>query len=251
MFQLGPMATKLNTAGNGSKDTESKEEQSSADDFSVSDLLEHTERGRDRGQRTVLAIGGGRGGVGRSTLVANLGLYFARHGQSVSVADLDPAGPSLHAYLGFHVPVPTPIQQCARVAVRWDRLTGTQLQLCAPSSHFVGYDMQSVRRQLVHEVMNCTSDVILLDLGRAQDGISLDLFLEADIAMTMSRPEPVAMEQAYAFIRAALFRHLVHGHSTAAQTVRDVLTSPKGRLCRRFGQSSSWFGGKARISATM
>ena len=33
----------------------------------------------------------------------------------------------------------------------------------------------------------------------------LDLFLEADIAMTMSRPEPVAMEQAYAFIRAALF----------------------------------------------
>ena len=101
MFQSGPMATKLNTAGNGSKDTESKEEQSNADDFSVSDLLS-TERGRDRGQRTVLAIGGGRGGVGRSTLVANLGLYFARHGQSVSVADLDPAGPSLHAYLGFH-----------------------------------------------------------------------------------------------------------------------------------------------------
>ncbi|MCA9538269.1 MAG: P-loop NTPase, partial [Myxococcales bacterium] len=48
-----------------------------------------------------IAVAGGKGGVGRSLLTANLGLMMARLGRSVLLADLDPNGPALHTYLGL------------------------------------------------------------------------------------------------------------------------------------------------------
>jgi flagellar biosynthesis protein FlhG len=200
----------------------------------VSDIVQETGAHRSRGQRTAIVVGGGRGGIGRSTFVANLGLYFARTGKSVTVVDLDPAGPGLHGYLGLSLPVPTPISQCAGIGVRWERIAGTQLHLCGPNAHFIGYDADDIRRRILDEVYQGPSELLVMDLGRAYDGISLDVFLDSDVAITMSVPEPMAMEQAYGFLRAALFRQLVHTDSSAARTLRMALRSPKGEAMPTF-----------------
>ena len=42
--------------------------------------------------RHLIAISGGRGGVGKSMLVANLGVYLAQLGRNVVVVDADPRG---------------------------------------------------------------------------------------------------------------------------------------------------------------
>ena len=49
----------------------------------------------------VLVVGGGRGGVGKSLLTVNLGVYLAQLGRRVLVADVDPAGSDLHGSLGL------------------------------------------------------------------------------------------------------------------------------------------------------
>jgi flagellar biosynthesis protein FlhG len=52
-----------------------------------------------RGKR-VIAVGGGRGGVGKSTLTVNLGVYFAQLGRAVVVWDVDREGAHLHSMVG-------------------------------------------------------------------------------------------------------------------------------------------------------
>lgn len=48
----------------------------------------------DRKQRVMIAIGSGKGGVGKSTLTANLAVALARMGRKVGVVDADVYGPS-------------------------------------------------------------------------------------------------------------------------------------------------------------
>jgi ATP-binding protein involved in chromosome partitioning len=53
--------------------------------------------------RTLIAIGSGKGGVGKSTVTANLAVALARTGRKVGLIDADVYGPSQPTLLGSHV----------------------------------------------------------------------------------------------------------------------------------------------------
>jgi ATP-binding protein involved in chromosome partitioning len=52
--------------------------------------------------RTLIAIGSGKGGVGKSTVAANLAVAFAKTGKKVGLIDADVYGPSQPTLLGTH-----------------------------------------------------------------------------------------------------------------------------------------------------
>src|SRR5438270_10101748 len=52
--------------------------------------------------RTLIAIGSGKGGVGKSTVSANLAVALARAGKKVGLIDADVYGPSQPTLLGSH-----------------------------------------------------------------------------------------------------------------------------------------------------
>ncbi|WP_237451866.1 Mrp/NBP35 family ATP-binding protein [Qipengyuania oceanensis] len=54
----------------------------------------------ERAQRRIVAIGSGKGGVGKSTLTANLAVALAQSGHKVGVVDADIYGPSQPVLLG-------------------------------------------------------------------------------------------------------------------------------------------------------
>src|SRR5271156_3942307 len=57
--------------------------------------------------KKIWAIGGGKGGVGKSFIISNLAISLARNGKKVVVADLDLGSANLHTCLGSDIPVNT------------------------------------------------------------------------------------------------------------------------------------------------
>ena len=57
-----------------------------------------------RGPARVISIGGGKGGIGKSLIAANLGIELARRGKRVVLVDADLGGANLHTTLGVDVP---------------------------------------------------------------------------------------------------------------------------------------------------
>src|SRR6185295_6844890 len=55
----------------------------------------------------IVAFGGGKGGVGKSLLCANVGIYLAQLGKRVVLLDADLGGANLHTFVGIDRPAVT------------------------------------------------------------------------------------------------------------------------------------------------
>lgn len=177
------------------------------------------------GEKIVIVFAGGKGGAGRSLLVANLGVFVSRLGREVIVADLDPAGANLHTYLGLEPILPTPGEMLRPPGPpRVDRVPGMSLRLCRPPRAIEPGD-DALRAETLAMAESLEADVLIMDLGLQADPLTLDAFLGAHAAVLTLVPEPAGVERAYAFLRAALFRRLLHGDDDPAVVARAVLAA--------------------------
>lgn len=173
-----------------------------------------------------IVFAGGKGGTGRSLLAANVALFLSRLGRDVVVADVDSAGANLHTFLGLEPLLPNPGAQLrAPGRPRVDRLAGTNLVLCRPP-HSIGLGpADPLRLATLQAADSQGADVIVLDMGAQADPLTLDTFLAADVGVVVVVPEPLSIERSYAFLRAALYRRLLHGDDEPAVVARALLAA--------------------------
>jgi len=176
----------------------------------------------------VWAVGGGKGGIGKSFLVANLATVAARSGKRVILIDADLGGANLHTCLGVRAGervslsdfLEDRVQDLEKVAIETP-VPGLRLILGALSHTGKAETTAEQRSALLRAVRKLPADLVIFDLAAGTDRSTIDFFLEADEGFVVTTPEPTAIENAYAFLRAAFYRRL--SHELADSSARDVI----------------------------
>lgn len=162
----------------------------------------------------VIPVGGGKGGVGKSFITANLAAVLARSGKRVVAVDGDLEGANLHTCLGVSKP------RCSLadfVAHREDDLEKLvietpfpNLQLIAATHGNLGAPQpgQARRIHLARALRRLPADFVLLDLGAGTHSAVMDYFMVGEDGLIVISPEPTSVENAYSFLRAAFYRRL-------------------------------------------
>ncbi len=165
-------------------------------------------------EHNIIAVGGGKGGVGKTMLTASIGVALAGLGHRVVLVDADLGGSNLHNYLGVNDPeytffdfytlhkstlseivLPTSVDNLFFIS----GACGT-LGLANPKY------LQKVR--FVKSLNSIDADYILLDLGAGYLYNVIDFFLAAGDGVVVSSPEPASIQETFHFLKIALLRKL-------------------------------------------
>ncbi|HUL58364.1 MAG TPA: P-loop NTPase [Anaeromyxobacteraceae bacterium] len=174
-------------------------------------------RGHVRGwvnTRRVVSIGGGKGGIGKSLIAANLGIALARRGKRVVLVDADLGGANLHTTLGLDLPRRTLSDFIERRVERIeDVVTPTGIEnlglVSGALDHLDAANPRYAQKmRLLRHVQQMDVDYAILDLGAGTHTNVLDFFLVSDHGVLVLVPEPTAVENAYRFVKAAFWRRM-------------------------------------------
>ena len=164
--------------------------------------------------RRIVSIGGGKGGIGKSLISANLGIELARRGRRVVLVDADLGGANLHTTLGVELPKRTLSDFIERRVNRIEEVvtpTGVE-NLGLVSGALDHLDAANPRyaqkMRLLRHIQAMDVDYAILDLGAGTHSNTLDFFLVSDHGVLVLVPEPTAVENAYRFVKAAFWRRM-------------------------------------------
>ncbi|MBE9543766.1 MAG: P-loop NTPase [Proteobacteria bacterium] len=164
--------------------------------------------------KKIIAVGGAKGGVGKSMLAANLAVGLALLGQKVVLADLDLGGADVHLYAGVK-----------SLAKTWndflDKKVDSIKDILTPTAFkglsLIGGDSSklgsanlpySQKLKIMRHLKELEADYLVVDLGGDTTYNGLDFFLLADQKIVVSGTEPASVLDSYAFVKVVFNRFL-------------------------------------------
>src|SRR5262245_44237759 len=183
---------------------------------------------RSAGGPRIWAVGGGKGGVGKSVVSSSLAAAIAASGRRCAIVDADLGGANLHTLLGVSRPrrslsqlLTGEVASLAELLIQtpvpnlW-LVSGNQalLEMANPRS--------SQKEMIFRQIRSLDVEDVVLDLSAGSAFNVLDFFLLARRGIVVVTPEPTSIENAEHFLRAAFYRSL-----------RDVARRPDVRAAIR------------------
>ena len=165
-------------------------------------------------QINIIAVGGGKGGIGKSIVCSNLAIGMALSGQKVILMDTDFGASNLHALLGINNPahgfqdffneeisnkesllIDTGISNLKFVSGAGDN----------PGSANINSEKINT---IISFVKNLEASTIFLDLGPGINYNVIDFFNISTQNVTLTTPEMTSVMKTFSFLRSALFRKI-------------------------------------------
>lgn len=162
----------------------------------------------------IWAVGGGKGGVGKSLVTANTSICLALMGYKVVTVDLDLGGANMHTCLGIPIPDKTLSDYISKKVTNFnDLLVSTpikNLQIISGAQDELGIAnlKQMHKNKILSKLSELDADYVLLDLGAGTTFNTLDFFISADKGILVILPEPTSIENTYRFIKSVYHRRL-------------------------------------------
>ncbi len=164
---------------------------------------------KEQRRRQVIAVGGGRGGVGKTLLAVNLAVYLAQLGRNVVLVDADPYGANQHSMLGLHQPpMALPEQLREGTPPVATSVPGLKLLPTSYDRRTIAPTRPSRKSHWMTPIDALDADYVVLSLGASTLPPTLDVFHEADVNICVAAPTPPDIEATYRFCRALFGRRL-------------------------------------------
>lgn len=162
----------------------------------------------------IIAIGSGKGGVGKSFFSSSLAFFLSQFGHDVLLIDLDLGAPNLHTNLGMN-----PHQKGINEFLTNPELSLSDVTQSTPFHHlrFIGgssdaLDIANItdeqKMRLMSSLLQQKAKYIILDLSAGTHQSTMDFFLMATRKLLVFTPEPSSVENAYRFMKSAFFRKM-------------------------------------------
>ncbi len=157
------------------------------------------------GVKTVIAVGAGKGGVGKSTIAVNLAVGLARRGYAVGVLDGDIYGPSLPTLLGLHSMQTNILGNMLQPFLVHGVKAMTIGKLVDPEKALIwrGPMAHGAFKQLVEQTQWGELDYMVIDLppGTGDVALTLAQTLKLAGAVVVCTPQRVAQDDAVRAVR--------------------------------------------------
>lgn len=164
--------------------------------------------------KAIWAIGGGKGGTGKSFLSANLAIALSIERGDIVAIDADLGGPNLHTLLGvrengrdlgdFVINQVTRLEDIAMPT----SFPGLRLVRGSENTLFLANLNHYRKLKLIRQIKSLPAKGVVIDLGTGSAYNTLDIFMTASPGILVVTPEPTAVENAYLFLKSCALRVL-------------------------------------------
>jgi flagellar biosynthesis protein FlhG len=164
--------------------------------------------------KRIIAIGGGKGGIGKSVIASNLAFAFVRNGKKVVIVNLDLGSDNASTILGIK---PSSLNISSFINGKAKNINDIVLKtsycnlgiIQGSSGYFKIANLKYIHKQkIIKNLRNIDADYIILDLGAGFSLNTLDFFNSSDEKILIFTPEPTSIKDAYSFIKCAVYRKL-------------------------------------------
>jgi ATP-binding protein involved in chromosome partitioning len=196
--------------------------------------------------KSVIAVGSGKGGVGKSTIAASVALALKRAGSKVGLLDTDVYGPSIPHLLGLDDAPPPAVVEGKVPPVLFDGMPVMSMGFLLPPGKAVvwrGPMLHSYVTQFLRDVAWGDLDYLIIDMppGTGDVALSLSQVLPVTGAVIVCTPQEVALLDAVRAI--SMFR-------TVNIPILGMVENMSGFVCESCGKRYDIFGsGGARQKA--
>ena len=189
------------------------------------------------GVTSILAIASGKGGVGKSTVSANLAVALARQGRRVGLLDADIYGPSQPRMMGVSKRPASPDGETIE-PLHAHGVTMMAIGLMIPDGEAVvwrGPMLMGAMQQMLGQVAWGELDVLLIDMPPGTGDVQLTLCQKTELtgALVVSTPQDVALIDARRGI--SMFQKL-------GVPVLGLIENMSTFVCPHCGEESHIFG---------
>lgn len=184
--------------------------------------------------KTIWAIGGGKGGTGKSFLSASLAIQLAAQDGEVILIDTDLGGPNLHTFLGMQDSsldlghfITNKVSKLKDTLILTpfeglNLIKGTDDVLFASNLNYYK------KLKFIRHIKAFDAKRVIIDIGTGASFNCIDFFLLSNPGILVVNPEPTSIENAYYFLKSCIIRILKL--SIEHYKIEDLIRSIKEQI---------------------
>jgi flagellar biosynthesis protein FlhG len=165
-------------------------------------------------EKTIWAVGGGKGGTGKSFVSASLAIQLAHLEKDVTLIDADLGGPNLHTFLGMKETnldlgdfVTNKVPNLKDTVILTP-FAGLKLIKGTENVLFMANLNYYKKLKLIRHIKAFDAKRVIVDIGTGASYNCIDFFLLSNPGILVVNPEPTSIENAYYFLKSCIIRIL-------------------------------------------